>query len=52
MLLPTKDIVAIATGVVGLAGAVLAAIRYFAKKEQLEGDLKRVEERYTELDLR
>jgi len=52
MLFPTKDIIAIATGVVGLAGAVLAAIRYFAKKEQLEGDLKRVEERYTELDLR
>lgn len=52
MAMPPKEIIGIATGIVGLAGAALAAIRYFAKKEQLEGDLKRIQERYTELDLR
>jgi len=52
MAMPPKDIIGILTGIVGLAGAALAGIRYFAKKEQLEGDLKRVQERYSELDLR
>src|SRR6266702_2124271 len=52
MPLAVKDMVAIATGVVGLAASVIAAIRYFTKKEQLEGDLQRLQERYNELNNR
>jgi adenylate cyclase len=52
MPLDVKETVAIATGVAGLVASALAAIRYFAKKEQLEGDLQRLQERYNELNNR
>jgi len=47
-----KEIIAIATGVAGLAASAIAAIRYFSKKEQLEGDLQRLQDRYTDLNTR
>src|SRR5262245_49998754 len=49
-MLATKDWIAIITGIVGVGGAIFAIIRYFVKKEQLEGDLKRLAERYDELN--
>ena len=47
-----KDAIAIATGVAGLVASAIATIRYFSKKEQLDGDLQRLQERYKELDSR
>jgi class 3 adenylate cyclase len=40
----------IATGAVGIAAAGYSVVRYLVKKEQMEGDLKRLQERYDELD--
>jgi class 3 adenylate cyclase len=47
-----KDGIAIATGIVGLGASAIAIIRYFAKKEKLEGDIARLQERYDELNNR
>ncbi len=47
-----KEVIGIAAGVAGLAASALAAIRYFAKKEQLEGDVQRIQDRYTDLENR
>ena len=44
-MLPTKEWIALITGILGLAATVVAVIRYFIKKEQMEGDMKRLEER-------
>jgi class 3 adenylate cyclase len=44
-----KEWMAIATGVIGLLGTVVAVLRYFIKKEQLEGELKQLQDRYSEL---
>lgn len=49
-MLPTKEWIALITGILGLAGTVVAVIRYFIKKEQMEGEMKRLAERYSELD--
>ena len=47
-----KDWMGIATGAVGLAAAGYSVVRYLVKKEQMEGDLKRLQERYDALDSR
>src|ERR1700757_3918175 len=47
-----KEAVGIVVGLTGLAASAVATIRYFVKKEQIEGDLKRLQERYDELDTR
>ena len=47
-----KDWIGIATGAVGLAAAGYSVVRYLVKKEQMEGDLKKLQERYDELDSR
>jgi len=52
MLLETKDWMGYATGGVALAGSIATAIRYFVKKEQLEGDTERLKKSYEELDSR
>lgn len=47
-----KDWMGIAAGAVGLATAGYSVVRYLVKKEQMEGDLKKLQERYDELDSR
>src|SRR5271165_674033 len=47
-----KDTLAVATGIVGLAASAIAGIRYFTKKEKLEDDLERLQQRYNELNTR
>lgn len=47
-----KDWMGIATGAVGLAAAGYSVVRYLVKKELMEGDLRKLQERYDELDSR
>jgi adenylate cyclase len=47
-----KEVLALLTGIGGLIASGVAAIRYFSKKEQLEGDIQRLRERYDELNNR
>lgn len=47
-----KEWIALITGIIGVASAAVAMVRYLVKKEQIEGDLKRLQERYAELDAR
>lgn len=49
-MLQTREWIALITGVLGLAATAIAVIRYLIKKEQMEGDMKRLEQRYSELD--
>jgi class 3 adenylate cyclase len=49
MHIDVKEGLAVTAGVAGLATSAIAAIRYFIQKEQLEGNLKRSEERNAEL---
>lgn len=52
MVLDVKDWMGIATGAVGLATAGYYVLRYLVKKEQMEGDLKKLQERYDDLDFK
>ena len=49
MHIEVKEAVALATGIGGLLASIVATLRYFVKKEQLEGNLQRMEERFDEL---
>lgn len=50
MAMEPKDWISAATGVIGILSAVIAAGRYLVKKEQLDGEMKQLQERYAELN--
>ncbi len=47
-----KDWMGVATGAVGIAAAIYSVVHYLVTKEQKEGELKKLQERYDELDSR